>query len=250
MWPISALDNLNGALYSADCKMKNDDLENPFFEFDSNSLLCSGIIVDQIQAVFADPDMSINNENRKSHYAKFWAYMYAVPEFYAQNKDCPYEDPRQAAWAMLHGDVTLAWLRREHSQNRHNNYPEEEYVCEYEQSRYIRRHGVNYSRLDSWDAVQTATRGRALAFSEKGYMCLVPQCVLANESQGEWLLAILATCSVPILLQKFEDGSYQVVGSCFVQGWMEGEVLINTLGASNQKAFWAARQNDQKLRIV
>jgi hypothetical protein len=250
MRPIFTLDDTSCALYSADCGMKNDDLERPFFEFDGYALLCSGIVVDQIQGVFAAPSMSSDNEARESHYVKFLAYMHCVTEFYTQSSECPYEDPRRAAWSMLHGDVPLAWLRREESQNRDDAYPEEEYVCEYERSRHIQRYGSSYSRMDAWDAVHTTVKGRSLAFSDKGYMCLVPQCVTAEQSQGGWLLAILATCSVPILLQRLENGSYQVVGSCFVQGWMEGEVLINPSGAGNPRAFWAARQDDEKLRIV
>jgi Heterokaryon incompatibility protein (HET) len=250
MRPIFTSDDPDRALYGADGGMKNDDLEHPFFGFDGSSLLCNGIIVDQIQAVFADPSMSADKEIWESHYVKFSAYIHGVTDFYAQSKDCPYEDPRRAAWSMLHGDVPSAWLRREESQNRDDAYPDEEYVCDYERSRYIQRWGSSYSRMDSWDAVRSTLRGRSLAFSDKGYMCLVPQCVITKESLGGWLLAILATCSVPILLQRLEDGAYRVAGSCFVQGWMEGEVLIDPSGAGDPKAFWAARQDDEKLRIV
>jgi hypothetical protein len=250
MRPISTLDDPDHVLYSADLGMGNDDLDQPFFEFDGNSLLCSGIIVDEIQAVYLDPNMSIDKQNWKDDRVRFWAYMNVVTKIYNQSKECPYEDPRHAAWAMLHGDVPSAWLRRKDSQNRDDDYPNEEYVCKCEKSRYIQGYGSSYSRLDSWDAVRTTIRGRTIAFTDKGYMCLVPRRVIAKLPPEGWQLAILATCSVPILLQRLEGGSYQVAGSCFVQGWMEGEVLINSLGASNPRAFWAARQNDQKLEIL
>jgi hypothetical protein len=55
-------------------------------------------------------------------------------------------------------------------------------------------------------------------------------------------MAILATCSVPVLLQELPErpGTFKLRGTCFVQGWMDGEMLANYMDVETPQEFWAA----------
>ncbi|PQE15144.1 heterokaryon incompatibility protein [Rutstroemia sp. NJR-2017a BVV2] len=76
------------------------------------------------------------------------------------------------------------------------------------------------SKYNIGDIFGIVTKGRRLVVTEKGYIGLAPHWVKEQQS-----LAILSNCSTPVLLNEREDGKYSFVGSCFVQGWMEGEYI-------------------------
>ncbi|KAM3079861.1 hypothetical protein ACMFMF_003282 [Clarireedia jacksonii] len=80
------------------------------------------------------------------------------------------------------------------------------------------KHSQN--KNDIVDVFGIATKGRRLIVTEKGHIGLAPH--WAKEGQS---VAILSNCSTPVLLDEKEDGRYGFVGSCFVQGWMEGEYV-------------------------
>jgi hypothetical protein len=48
---------------------------------------------------------------------------------------------------------------------------------------------------------------------------------LTNIAQEGDIVAVLAGCSTPVLLRKTENDSYQLVGTCFILGLMDGEAL-------------------------
>jgi hypothetical protein len=91
------------------------------------------------------------------------------------------------------------------------------------------------------------TKGRRLVVTEKGYIGLAPHWVKEQQS-----VAILGNCSTPVLLDEQEDGRYGFVGSCFVQGWMEGEYI----GKESEEAgctveeFWDMVEMGGQLEIV
>jgi hypothetical protein len=99
-------------------------------------------------------------------------------------------------------------------------------------------------------------RGRKVFITEKGYIGLMPEYVRgdrsAEQADSGLRLAILATCSVPVLLYEDPDveGRYRLLGTCFVQGWMEGEVLREEMGCDAPEEFWSAMLGSEKLRIV
>ncbi|PQE31850.1 hypothetical protein CJF32_00005154 [Rutstroemia sp. NJR-2017a WRK4] len=76
------------------------------------------------------------------------------------------------------------------------------------------------SKYHIGDIFGIVTKGRRLIVTEKGYIGLAPHWVKEQQS-----VAILSNCSTPVLLDEQSDGKYSFVGSCFVQGWMEGEYI-------------------------
>jgi hypothetical protein len=51
------------------------------------------------------------------------------------------------------------------------------------------------------------------------------------------------------MLREWEDGTYQLVGACFVQGWMDGEWLGTIMGAESVMEFWRAIGDGAKIVI-
>jgi len=63
-------------------------------------------------------------------------------------------------------------------------------------------------------------RSRRLLVTSEGRLGAGPAAML----QGDELF-ILFGSDVPLVLRPYGDGSYQVVGCCYIQGYMEGEAL-------------------------
>ena len=66
-------------------------------------------------------------------------------------------------------------------------------------------------------------RGRSCFITATGYIGLAP--AYLQDKNSPFHIAILLTCSVPVILRELDDSYYQLLGSCFVQGWMDGEIL-------------------------
>ncbi|EON95709.1 putative heterokaryon incompatibility protein [Phaeoacremonium minimum UCRPA7] len=250
------MDDLDGAVYSADGGMTLDKASNePFFTFEGDALYCTGIILDNIATFLGDlpafpKDMQFPMGDPQTYF-RYVTWMEKLDNFYKDSNVAIYEDPMQAAKAMFHGDLPSAWPRREENPgNCSETYPQEKYVCKPELSRYVKFFAGSYSRLEARDHVKMVLRGRTLCVTEKGYMALAPSYVKNNVAEKPWLLAILATCSVPVLMQENDDGSYKICGTCFVQGWMEGEVLKDEMGVDSPADFWSAMEGSSKLKIV
>ncbi|KAF1912728.1 hypothetical protein BDU57DRAFT_558983 [Ampelomyces quisqualis] len=210
---MSALQDLTGKLYSADGDINQAAFDRPIFSFEGMFLCCTGIIIDRIDQIFKDaPD--IPGSASKSHWrAIYWAQEMENLGF------STYEDPARAAWAMFHGDSIAAWP------------PIEE--------------------TEAWTVVSRVLRGRRPFISEDGHMGLAPA-YLAKPERGETTsmsIAVVAGCSVPLILQDLENGTYRLLGTCFVQGWMDGEWLNTMMGAESPKEFWHAMIDGAKLLI-
>ncbi|EMC93900.1 hypothetical protein BAUCODRAFT_75181 [Baudoinia panamericana UAMH 10762] len=272
---MSAVDDLDGALYSADGGMKRTDstVDIPLFELKDDILHVTGIILDRISFFLEAPGevpagMAFPPCDPPSYYrAMMWTkafylhYKSKTPETGTKN---PYPDAFRAALAMFHGDLPSSWPPRdENPANCDPHEPSEPYVCipnsnhsgqpTPNQSRHVLSYGGSYDRTAAWDVVRTVLRGRRPFVTENGYMGLAPEYLIDAETPTRtepWLLAILAGCSVPLVLRENEDGTYAAVGTAFVQGWMEGEVLVKEMGVDTPAEFWEALAGAEKLKIV
>jgi len=256
---MRALEDQNGELYSADGGMNGDSFDSPLFCFDGNVLHCTGLIIDQIKMIFDDAPKVPVGPIFPSYYPdwkwKFHYWTHEIKDHFRKNGLATYEDPLRAAWAMLHGDNCAAWppraesgyeldiLRRDHANER--------YVCLPQRSRHILRYVASYERNFAWDVVRTVLRGRRPFILEDGHMGLAPGDISMreNDEKKPWALAIVAGCSVPLLLRERDDGTYQLIGTCFVQGWMDGEWIETMMGAGSPREFWDAVKDEARLKI-
>lgn len=245
--------DLSGTLYSTDGAVKNGDFDKPLFELDDSTIHATGVVIDRLAGFFTLDNTSQITGKELTVYERFYTIVHAFCEHYKTSEVCPYADPRQAAVAMLHGDVPSAWSPR-NKDTKHDEDEQMGYVCDPTKSRHVEPYAGSYSGIDAWDTVDAVLRGRALGITQKGYMFLLPQ-QPPQDSEDEsgdgppWLLAIVATCSTPVLLRQYEDGFHRLGGSVFVQGWMEGEVFADAMGAASPKEFWASKLDDEKLMI-
>lgn len=244
-----AVNDQDGELYAADGGMNRDSSDELLFHFEGDVLHCTAVILDQIKFIFDEPpemptDFSVPPSDPLGYY-KFQIWTAEITRYCASNVLKTYEDPLQAATAMFHGDNPAAWPRREDNpENADESHPGEKHVCIPAMSRHVLWYGGSYDRTSAWDVVKTVLRGRTPFMSENGYMGLCPSYIKADASERPWHLALVAGCSVPLLLRERDDESYQLCGTCFIQGWMDGEVLREMMGAESPREFWDALCGD------
>ncbi|KIX98328.1 uncharacterized protein Z520_05629 [Fonsecaea multimorphosa CBS 102226] len=268
---ISLHDDLDGPVYCADGGVRQQPDSNKYFKFVGNTLHCMGIILDKVDGIAAS----------KTEHLPMRAVIPGLVEFckdfFAKNNITTYDDVAQAMIAMVHGDCVASWPKKEGNSKLS---PDEDlwtapYACipfkprlnpdqDPNRSRHVPSYGGSYSSQEAWEVVRSIMRGRHLFVSEKGYMGLLPDYVGrvgggGDDRDRDYIghggplhLAILATCSVPVLLGEHPEieGAYRFLGTCFVQGWMEGEVLKAEMGCDEPAEFWEAMAGTEKLRIV
>ena len=251
-----ALDDLDGKLYSTDGGITRDSFDSPIFYFENSILHCQGIIIDQIKINFEDapaiPDGTGFPRCDPESYWKFRFWTQQLKEYYSEHELTIYDDPVRAAWAMFHGDNIAAWQPPEESGYESGCCrPDELYVCLPNLSRHVLRYADSYSRVAAWSVVKTVLRGRRPFVSESGYMGLAPSYINGDslEDMTSLDIAVLAGCSTPLLIREKGDGTYQLLGTCFVQGWMDGEWVQTVMGFENPGEFWEALKDDARLRI-
>ena len=71
---------------------------------------------------------------------------------------------------------------------------------------------------DALEKIFRFHRSRRLAVTSQGLLGLVP--IAARRGDRVFLLS---GCRVPVLVRAAEEGKYQVIGCCYLQGYMEGE---------------------------
>jgi hypothetical protein len=94
--------------------------------------------------------------------------------------------------------------------------------------------------------------GRQPFITENGYMGLAPA-YTAGPDCGEKSspsIAVLAGCSTPVLLEEREDGTYRLLGTCFVQDWMDGEWIVAMMGADSPGDFWEEVKDAATIVII
>ncbi|KAI8716315.1 HET domain-containing protein [Fusarium sp. LHS14.1] len=72
--------------------------------------------------------------------------------------------------------------------------------------------------------------GRSLLWTDHGYLGLCP----AGSQPGD-VIAVLLGCDVPLALRLNESWAYEVVGQCYVSGFMDGEVILGGLPHYSRK---------------
>lgn len=251
---MSVIGDQSGKLYSAD-GIAEAAGSTPFF-FEGNALHCTGLIIDQIKFMFGDaPDIPAGTAMKSTWRFHYWEDRIKTHDWYGIHT---YDDPERAACAMFHGDSIEAWPTvADSGYDPDDCIRNERYVCLPEASRHVSKYANSYDRTEAWYVVNTVLRGRRPFVTDNGYMGLAPA-YIAEENEknidgwntASWQLAIVAGCSVPLLLREREDGTYELFGTCFVQGWMDGEWMETMMGADNAKEFWEAIGDGAKLVIT
>jgi hypothetical protein len=244
--------DLGGKLYSADGSIPPDLFDSPIVSFEGKALHCTGVIIDQMELIFDDaPDIPAGTAPKSHWRAHYWAH--AIEQYYQRQGLTTYDDPLRAIWAMFHGDNVAAWPPVAES-----GYapgicePNERYVCLPKLSRHVEVYANSYSRTEAWNAVDSVLRGRRPLLTKNGYIGLAPA-YLAKKEQEEIAslsLAVVAGCSVPLILQERVNGTYELLGTCFVQSWMEGEWMETVMGIEDPSELWIAMQEGAKLVIL
>jgi hypothetical protein len=238
--PMASIDDQGGRLYCADGGITQDFLESPMISFNGKALHTTGIIMDQIKFIFEDaPDIPAGTAPKSTWRALFWAHK--IEEFYRKSDLATYMDVSRAVWAMFHGDSVAAWPPvAESGYEAGICEPNERYVCLPKLSRHVNRYAASYSRIEAWAVVDSVLCGRRPFITENGYMGLVPAYIAgANCSKTiSCSIAVLAGCSTPVLLEEKKDETYRLLGTCFVQDWMEGEWTATIMGADSPNEFW------------
>lgn len=246
---LSAMDDLSGKLYSADGGMSQDLFDTPLVTIDGKELHITRIIIDQIWHIFKDtPDIPAGNAPKSHWRANYWQD--AIKKHYDKCGLTTYDDVHCAIRAMTHGDSIAA--RPPVAESGYGPgicEPTELYACLPELSQHVNRYADSWSRTEAWTVVDAVLRGRRPFITEDGYMGLAPA-YLAGDNTALCSIAIMAECSVPLLLREREDGlTYQHVGTCFVQGWMDGEWMETMMGAESTKEFWGLIKDEVKIVI-
>ncbi|EEU43574.1 uncharacterized protein NECHADRAFT_82497 [Fusarium vanettenii 77-13-4] len=72
--------------------------------------------------------------------------------------------------------------------------------------------------------------GRSLFWTDHGHLGLCP----AGSQPGD-VIAVLLGCDAPLALRLDESGAYEVVGQCYVSGFMDGEAILGGLPQRSMK---------------
>lgn len=248
---ISIVDDQQGRLYVADGDTTHDTFEEPFLRFQDNLLHCTGLIIDQVGTILQEPPQ-LSGETEHFQYAgserKFYCWTIELTQHFRNFGSSIYDDPLRAAWAMCHGDNTAAWPPNP-GFTPPLGYP---YTCQTKLSKHISSWAHGYRKSEARNVVRQVLRGRRPFISNTGYMGLIPTYIADQWSEigGQCHLAVIAGCSVPLILQEKDDETYTVLGTCFVQGWMEGEWIETMMGAESPAEFWTGMRGVAMLRIV
>lgn len=253
----SAMRDQGGRLYSADGNIRCAASNRPIFSFQGDALHCTGIIIDRLSGMLSDaPDIPAGSAPKSTWQFHYWTHR--LQQLYRRHNPGVYDDIDRAICAMLHGDTINAWPEvAESGYDLDEFHSSERFVCLPAASRHILRHANSYDRTEAWSVVQNVLRGRRPILTEDGLCGLGPAYVGEENDENSktwtsagWQLAIVAGCSVPLLLREREDGTYQLIGSCFVQGWMDGEWIRLITGADNAIEFWLAIKEGKQLVIT
>lgn len=91
---------------------------------------------------------------------------------------------------------------------------------------------VDLNNRDDWESFlarfrdTTVSMARRLSTTIKGYIAMAP----AAAEPGD-IICVLYGCSVPVVLRpRVEASTYEFIGECYVDGFMNGEILAKTDG--------------------
>ncbi|KIW99099.1 uncharacterized protein Z519_00762 [Cladophialophora bantiana CBS 173.52] len=228
----SVLDDIDGRAYCADGNVRQEPGDSKYFEFEGITLHCMGVILDKVDCVVASKNR-IPFGRRRSLWTHWILQRLLREEQHHQVQRCRTgggsDGTRRLRCIVAERDERPEMLQDEDPDT------------------------AVHGKRPKWCALSCAT---GTFVSEKGYLSLIPNLVSEVEgdghSRGALHLAILPTCSVPVLLGDHPEieGAYRFLGTCFVQGWMEGEVLTEEMGCDDPAEFWEAMTGAEKLGIV
>jgi hypothetical protein len=237
---MMAIDDQGGALYCADGGVTEDSLNGSMISFHGKALHTTGIIIDQIKFIFDDaPDIPAGTAPKAHWRAHYWAHK--IEEYYQTLDLTTYNDVSRAAWAMFHGDSVAAWPPvAESGYSVGMCEPNERYTCLPRLSRHVLVYAGSYSRTEAWAVIDSVLCGRRPFITENGFVGLAPVYITdpGCNKMSSCSIAVLAGCSTPVLLEERKDGTYRLLGTCFVQGWMDGEWIVAMMGADSPSEFW------------
>lgn len=248
---IPIVNDQQGRLYAADGGITHDIFEDPILHFQDNVLHCTGLIIDQVGTILQQPPQisteTVHLQSTDPDW-EFHCWTIELTEHFRNSDSNIYEDPLRAAWAMCHGDNTAAW-----PPNPDFKSPlDDPYTCQTDLSKHVSAWVHGYRESEARNIVRQVLRGRQPFISDAGYMGLMPAYIAEKWSEigQKCHIAVLAGCSVPLILQEKDDETYTVLGACFVQGWMEGEWMETMMGAESPTEFWRGMRGVATLRIV
>ncbi|OSS43529.1 hypothetical protein B5807_11864 [Epicoccum nigrum] len=246
MRPILAMQDLSGKLYSADGNVDLKTFDEPLFSFQGDSLRCTGLIIDNVSSVLDDAsDIPAGSAPKSTWRYHYWTNR--LEQMYRARSSDIYDDSDRAICAMMYGDSFEAWPpAAESGYGPGQSLRDERYACLPEQSRHVLPYAGSYDRTEAMSVVGTVLRGRYPFVTAGGYTGLGPAYITEDADRDNktwdtagWLLAIVAGCSVPLLLRERNDDTYELFGTCFVQGWMDGEWIETMMGADDPSEFWS-----------
>lgn len=257
MRPMLAMQDLSGRLYAADGNIDLNAFDKPLFSFRGAALHCTGLIIDNVNTMLNDaPNIPAGSAPKST-----WRYHYwknRLERMYHARGSGIYDDPDRAICAMMYGDSVGAWppvadSGYESGQCLRN----ERYACLPTESRHVQPYASSYDRTEAMGVVDTVLRGRYPFVTEGGYMGLGPAYINEDTDKSNktwdsagWLLAIVAGCSAPLLLRERDDNTYELIGTCFVQGWMDGEWIGTIMDADDPMEFWRNMREGAELVIT
>lgn len=253
---MSAMRDQSGKLYSADGNIDRNAFDYPLFSFEGNVLHCTGVVIDRVNLMLGDaPDIPAGSAPKSTWRFHYWADR--LQNVYHRYNTTAYDDSDRAICAMLHGDTMKAWpMVAESGYNPDDCHRNERYVCVPAESRHVLPFTNSYDRTEAWSVVNSVLRGRRPFVTDNGFCGLGPAYIVEMNDENTkswkstaWQLAVVAGCSVPLLLRDRGNETYELIGSCFVQGWMDGEWIQTMMGADDPRQFWEAMANSARLVI-
>ena len=218
---IRAIADIGGPMYSA---AGSAGLKSRF-TFSGSVLQCAGVIIDAVGLVgpYEPNDANLGEQPIWTD----WMEMAAGALQSEEDAALPVLDQQFQArfWGMLYG-------RAEGGSD--------------ELSRYIPGWDGKADAMvksDGREVANIVTKGRTLIITEDGFMGLAPHYVEEGAK-----IAILSCCSSPVILYENGHDTHRFGGSCFVQGWMRGQMLTR-FGKSEEEA-WESIENMERIKIV
>lgn len=254
---MSAMRDQSGKIYAADGDINCEAFDGPLFSFDGGVLHCTGLIIDQVNGMLGDaPDIPAGSAPKSTWRFHYWTNR--LERMYRARNPGPYEDPDRAIRAMMHGDSIKAWPPVAESGYDPNQCPRNErYVCLPTESRHVLPFARSYDPTQALSVVDTVLRGRRPFVTDNGFCGLGPAYITEDTPENSktwktarWQLAVVAGCSVPLLLRERDDATYELIGTCFVQGWMDGEWIETMMGADDPADFWRSMREGAQLVIT
>ncbi|KAH7333240.1 heterokaryon incompatibility protein-domain-containing protein [Rhexocercosporidium sp. MPI-PUGE-AT-0058] len=218
---MRAINDIGGPMYSA----AGAHTLNPRFSFDGTILECAGVVLDTVGLI--GPYEVSDSTLVEQPIWNDWMEMAAGALQADEDAALPLLEQNFQArfWGMLAGK----------SEGGSNDL--RKYVPGWDGK------GDALIKSNGRDMYSVVTRGRCLVITEDSFMGLAPHYVKEGAK-----IAILSCCSSPVILYENEDGTHRFGGSCFVQGWMRGEMLTR-FGTAEEEA-WEAIDNMGRIRIV